>query len=329
MCNLYITKKDTEISKKRNTLMLRRDNKKITELPLLKIDQVVIIGNVSLTGSAVQLLLKEDISIVYLDYYGNYKGRLVAKNSKNSIFRLKQFEAYKNKNFKLKLSKTIVQSKLKNMKVLLQTSNRKGEFSKSQEDKIQKLTAIINKTDLAGSTAELLGYEGIGSKYYFSQFNKLIKDNFHFDGRNRRPPKDPVNAMLSFGYSLLLNEIITALYLTGFDPYLGFLHSVEYSKPALALDLIEEFRQPIVDRLVKKLINMDMIEQENFEIISEKVLFNEEGRNIFLKAYEDKILSEISYNETNLSWRKVIRKQSQLLKKSIENDSEYKAIEGR
>jgi CRISPR-associated protein Cas1 len=135
--------------------------------------------------------------------------------------------------------------------------------------------------------------------------------------------------MLSFGYSLLLNEVITALYLTGFDPYIGFLHSVEYSKPALALDLIEEFRQPIVDRLVKKLINMDMIEQENFEILSEKVLFNEEGRNIFLKSYEDKILSEISYNETNLSWRKVIRKQSQLLKKSIENDSEYKAIEVR
>jgi len=108
--------------------MLRRDNKKIIELPLLKIDQVVVIGNVSLTGSAVQLLLKEDISIVYFDYYGNYKGRLVAKNSKNSIFRLKQFEAYKNENFKLKLGKTIVQSKLKNMKALLQTSNRKGKF---------------------------------------------------------------------------------------------------------------------------------------------------------------------------------------------------------
>ncbi|WP_027340239.1 CRISPR-associated endonuclease Cas1 [Halonatronum saccharophilum] len=327
MERIYITKRGTKISKRGKRIIVKEEGKKIADIPLINVDQVVALGSVGITGATIQLLLKEGIPITYLSYYGRFKGRLVPEYSKNSIFRLRQFSAYNDEKVSLRLTKAFVRGKLKNMRtVLMRDKNGKGEAG--IKEGCSRIKGFIKSLDEVDDIEKIRGYEGIGAKVYFENFKYLLKDGFEFAGRNRRPPKDPVNSLLSFGYSLLLNDVITALYLSSFDPYIGFFHSIKHGRPSLALDLMEEFRQPVVDRLVKALLNKGMLTLEDFRIKEEGVLLTEEGRKLFLTEYEKKLESLIahpSYQES-ISWRRCIEEQSRLLRKSIEKGEDYIAM---
>jgi|Wag4MinimDraft_8_1082659.scaffolds.fasta_scaffold00019_7 CRISPR-associated protein Cas1 len=331
MSTLYITKQNTQLTKKGKRIVVTEKNDIAADVPLINVEQVIIIGKVGITGATIQLLLDENIPITYLSYYGHYKGRLVPEQSKNSILRLKQFEGYQDENLKLKISKIIVGAKLKNMKNILLKKSRTASDLEDVQNKAEEIKDLINKLKDADDENQLRGYEGIGSRYYFSQFNKLLNYNFKFNGRNRRPPTDPVNSMLSFGYSLLLNEVLTAISISGLDPYIGFFHSVEYGKPSLALDLMEEFRQPIIDILVKNIINKKIIDEDDFRKDGSKVLFTDESKKIFLQEYERKLEKYVKYNDEkeNLSWRKTIQHQIKLFRKTIVNNQKYVPIEVR
>ncbi|MGM0369624.1 MAG: CRISPR-associated endonuclease Cas1 [Bacillota bacterium] len=330
MPTVYITR-GTRISKTRKRLIVTKDEDKIADLPLINVDQVVVFGNISITGAIIQSLLQENIPITYLSYYGKYRGRLTPKISSNSTLRLKQFEAYKDEKISLELSKQIAVAKIFNMRTFLMKSTS-GARSENAQKSVDQMKNILDKLNTAANKDSLRGYEGTSAKYYFGVFDEIIDDEFEFNGRNRQPPRDPVNSLLSFGYTLLLNDMMTAINVVGLDPYIGFFHSVEQGKPTLALDLIEEFRQVIIDAVVKSVINKRMIKQEHFDIDEDKVLISDEGRKIFLEQYEERMGTKLSHSqrEESVTWRKAMELQVGLIKEIITGQrEEYQAVKVR
>ena len=167
--------------------------------------------------------------------------------------------------FCLKTAKSIVKGKLSNLRTVLMRLNRQRE-NLELDNQILALRNLIPKVDEAGSLDTLRGYEGKGSAIYFEGFSKgFLAEDLEFPGRVRRPPTDPINALLSLGYTLLLNQVIAAVSLVGFDPYFGSLHSVDYGRPSLALDLMEEWRPIIVDTLVLSVFNLKALTPSDFE----------------------------------------------------------------
>ena len=330
MPTVYITR-GTRISKTRKRLIVTKDEDKIADLPLINVDQVVVFGNISITGAIIQSLLQENIPITYLSYYGKYRGRLTPEISSNSTLRLKQFEAYKDEKISLELSKQIASAKISNMRTFLMKSTS-GARSENAQKSVDQMKNILDKLNTAANKDSVRGYEGTSAKYYFGVFDEIINDEFEFNGRNRQPPRDPVNSLLSFGYTLLLNDMMTAINVVGLDPYIGFFHSVEQGKPTLALDLIEEFRQVIIDAVVKSVINKRMIKQDHFDIDEDKVLISDEGRKIFLEQYEQRMNTKLSHSqrEESVTWRKAMELQVGLIKEIINGQrEEYQAVKVR
>lgn len=323
MPTVYITQEDTALKKKGERLVVKKGKERIADIPLIKVDQVVVFGEASISGALVSLLSKAEVPITYLSYYGKYKGRLVPKYSKNSLLRIEQFTTSQKKDLRLKFSRQIVKGKLKNMRTLLMRTTR-GNRSSKEKEVCDKLKNVIDKLDRTKKIDKLRGFEGLGSRYYFSQFDSMLKGDFEFNGRNRRPPRDPINCLLSFGYSLLLNEVLTGLYLVGFDPYIGFFHSNQYGKPALALDLMEEFRPVVIDSVVKTMVNKNMVVRSDFKEVCGTIKMKEKVRNKFLEQYEKRLRNKFTHPifEYEVSWRRCIELQARLISKFINKEIE-------
>src|SRR5260370_29146404 len=255
-----------EIPEKRGTggVVLAAARKE--RIPLIKIDEVAALGEIPLTASALQLLLERNIEITFLGYYGQFKGRLSPPFSKNSLLRMAQYRAHHDMTKRCELARSFVIGKLSNQRTMLQRYNRRladagtrqaiEEMGQLQHQlanlSLEKAYGAKRQTSgdhlIAGTPLEtILGLEGAGSAAYFGSFGKLLSDpkRWPFSGRVKRPPTDPVNALLSFGYSLLTNKVASAVQMVGFDHFVGYLHSTVHGRPALALDLMEEFR-PII-----------------------------------------------------------------------------------
>lgn len=199
------------------------------------------------------------------------------------------------------------------------------------EESIGQITAIFPKIADADNLDTLRGYEGNASRSYFSSFGKLFKEKaeFNFEHRNRRPPKDPVNALLSFGYAMLTKDVTSGLMQAGLDPYLGIYHVAHYGRPALALDLMEEFRCIIVDSVVLRTINSGMIGSKEFEDYFSGIQLTEAGRKKFFTAYQQRMSQEITHPifEYNLPYRRIIELQARFLAKVMRGElKEYKAF---
>ncbi|MBT9169173.1 MAG: CRISPR-associated endonuclease Cas1 [Syntrophomonadaceae bacterium] len=172
---------------------------------------------------------------------------------------------------------------------------------------------------------ELLGLEGIASRSWFESLPHMIKreeTDFFFSGRNRRPPRDPINALLSFSYSMLVKDIIGELMRVGLDPYIGFLHSSVYGRPALALDLMEEFRPIIADSVVLTAVNTGMVRPDHFENVKMNCRMNESGRKSFFRAYRNRMNEEIAHPVFGykLSYRRTIELQARILAKVLQGE---------
>jgi len=184
----------------------------------------------------------------------------------------------------LKLAKFFIQGKVYNQRVFL------ARFKKNYplDNIISYIKTSEKKLTESKDITELMGYEGVIASKYFDGLSIILKNSINFHCRNKRPPKDPVNCMLSYGYSLLFNEMVTALNIVGLDPYFGFLHSDEYGRPSLALDIMEEFRTVIVDSMVVYLINKHILKESDFDKSKNKCLFKDETKKKYLKKYDDK-----------------------------------------
>lgn len=309
-------------------------------IPLLKIDDVVVLGEVTLTASAIHLLLEREIEITFLSQYGQFKGRLSPPFSKNAVLRMAQYRTHQDMSKRCELARRFVLGKLSNQRQRLLRFNRThqdaevGQTIKQLTDSISSLVALPllqssgvrtlagGDNRIAGTPLEaILGMEGAGSAAYFRSFGKLLNDSkqWPFPGRVKRPPTDPVNSLLSFGYSLLTNKVAGAVQLVGFDHFVGYLHSSFYGRPALALDLVEEFRPIIVDSMVLTALNNRMFTTNDFVVELGAYRLKDDRRKIFFTQFEERLNEEITHPlfGYKVTYRRCLELQARLLAKVL------------
>lgn len=294
---LYVTEQGAVLSKELGKLIISKQGNIISELPLKKIEKVNLMGNISLTPQILNYFLDNKIEVVFMTQYGKYRGKLYTNEYRNVLLRLKQYERSKDEQFRLKIARSIVAGKMRNYYDFLMNRSKnlpRGTLS----EETAALRKISEKIGQAQSVDQLMGFEGIGSKYYFQGFAKLFKSQeFKFEKRIAHPPKDPVNTMLSLGYSLLYNEIEAAINAVGLDPYLGNLHTIDISKKSLLFDLTEEFRCIIVDSFVINSINRNEFTLQDFEEKEEGVVhFKKDAIKNFIVKFEEQLNTKMKYH---------------------------------
>lgn len=260
---LYLTEQGSTLRKTGRRLIVEKDDQELLELQCFKIDTIFLFGGVQVTTQALTEVLSQGITLVLLTQDGRLKGRLVPPLAKNSILRAAQYERRLDQNFALELAKAQIAAKITSLRQLLlrQLRNHPELPIRTQIDEMAHLIDSINRVE---SLQSLLGIEGNAARAYYTGFKGCLRKNLGFPGRRRRPPTDPVNSLLSLGYVMLTSEILAQLEGIGFDPYLGFYHQLDYGRPSLALDLVEEFRV-VVDQLVLRLVNNGVVKAEHFE----------------------------------------------------------------
>lgn len=341
MTTLYLTEARSVVRKDGDTLVVqipadaqRQTEKRTVRVPLVKVDQVVVYGDSTLTTPALLALLEQHADICYCTSYGQFRGRLTPEFSKNALLRIQQHVVHHDYRRRVELARAFVVGKLSNQRTLLLRSNRKLErpevaaaAAAIQEMAKQARELTVREGEIfdpaapqtASTWGVLQGLEGAGASAYFEVFGLLLRGDLPFQGRNRRPPRDPVNALLSYGYVLLMNQVMGAIGVVGLDPYVGYLHASQYGKPALALDLMEEFRPIVVDSVVLTLINNRMIEAKDFEEEMGTYHLREHGRRTFLVRFEERLNEEIRHPvfDYRVSYRRCLELQARLLAKVL------------
>ncbi len=321
MGTLYITQDDAFIGKTDERLTVKANKQTLQDIPLIKLDGVVVLGRATVSPAVVIELLERKIPLSFLTHMGRYLGRLEPELTKNIFVRSAQWKAIAPSEPATHIVQGFIRGKLKNYRNTLLRGQREYpdlDFEKA----LTQLEQAITPLDRTTSIDSLRGLEGSGSAAYFGCFNRLIRvDDFQFEARRRRPPTDPVNALLSLGYSLLRHDIQSAVNLIGFDPYLGYLHTQRYGRPSLALDLMEEFRPLVVDAVVLSAINRKAIAPADFttEPLSNAVSLTPEGLRIFLRLYELKKQSKFKHPvlQTQCTYQESFEIQARLLAKYL------------
>jgi len=327
---LYVDTPGAYLRKRNDRVVVTVEKDVLADVPLTDIDQVVITTGVNASVSLLNTLLNKGLPPFFITTTGRVMGWLNPCWNRNILLRREQFRKFDDPEWKLKTARSFVAGKLSNMRTILKRYAR-SISDDILEESIRHITALADKIHSADNVDTLRGYEGSASRSYFRAFGRLFKEKaeFDFESRNRRPPKDPVNALLSFGYAMLTKDVTSAVMLAGLDPYLGIYHVAHYGRPALALDLMEEFRCIIVDSTVLRCINNGIIGRDEFEDYFGGVQLTEAGRKKFFKAYQQRMSQEITHPifEYNLPYRRIIELQARFLAKVIQGElDEYKAF---
>ncbi len=326
MANLYITEQGAVLRKTGDRLIVQKEEETLLDIQCSKVDAVLIFGNVQFTTQAVHELFEHGIEMAILTRTGRLIGQITSPATKNIELRVQQFQKYQDEGFKFRFSKTIVKGKIRNsLQALRSFSYNHPEIGFREE--IGGIERAEMNLDQQNTIEALNGAEGTAARYYFKAFSKMILGGFSFDGRKKYPAPDPVNALLSLGYTMIFNEISSLLDGMGFDPYLGYYHKVDYGRASLASDLQEEFRAPITDRLTLKLINDKMLCVEDFyrNPQGDGIYLKREALKKYLAAYEDYINREFSHPETKekTSFRKCFRMQIEKLAACVKGEKDY------
>lgn len=257
---------------------IEREGTVINRVRMAEVDEVLVFGNIALTPAAIAALLQRGIDTVFLTARGQYRGRLVGKPGKNVPLRLAQFDRLRDPAVAAPLARALVGGKIANQRYVFLRAQREhastlrhaqGSAEGKRQDlaeAIAGLRRLVEGLEAAADIDTVRGLEGQAAALYFGAFGKCIRNpQFSFTTRTRRPPRDPVNAMLSFGYTLLAAGMESAVLRAGLDPMVGVFHAPDYGRPSLVLDLIEEFRPVLVDALVLRVINRREVAPEDFE----------------------------------------------------------------
>lgn len=325
MSTLYLMEQGSKLRKTSRRLVVEKDGTTILEVPAHQVERVLIFGAVQLSTQAISFLLDSGIEVSFLSMNGRLKGRLVPAQSKNVFLRLAQYERSKDEEFRLKIAKSILEAKMKNQRTLIlryQRNHPEADFSSELGTISESLPLLPHKK----ATSSLMGLEGASSGAYFQCFARMLSSDFAFERRTRHPSLDPVNALLSLGYVLITNELAALAESVGFDPFIGFLHGLRYGRQSLPLDLVEEFRHPVIDGLVLTLINKRSIRESDFHQESNGAFFlNKEAFGRFLTLYEDRIEKPFLYKEagSRTNYRKLFQKQVENMERAVLNRQEY------
>jgi CRISP-associated protein Cas1 len=355
MPSIYLTS-NGKLSKKGETLQFYHHEGTVSTIFPYKTEQLVVLGNMTISSGALQLLMKYHIETVFLNKNGLFNGKLEFQENKNVFLRKKQFLLSDNHDFCMRFAKSVALGKVQNQLTFVRRIGRKkGSRQVVNYDKLQEVTQrierLLKKIPEAESVNTLRGYEGTAARFYFSIFRQnIVQDWAEFKGRSMNPPEDNVNAVLSFIYTLLFYRIDSAITAAGLDPYVGIFHSINYGKHALAFDLMEEFRVVIGDMLTCALFNLGVLKEDDFlrvvfskkssdypiEITDEDdgvigsadeksgVLLTKEGIRKVVGQFEKKLDSNVLYEPLGrqLSYRSIIKEQAKHFKRTITGEEE-------
>mgnify|MGYP006275830435 CR=1 FL=1 len=337
MQNVYILEQGSYLRKNGDCLTMHKDGRRVQDIPLKDMNQLVLCGYASLSGAVIDVLVRNRVETVFVDPRGRFKGRLFVDEHKYVQRRQNQYLKLSRSDFALNTAACIVRAKLANQARMLQRVFS-GEVAASSSLALRKISGQAEKV---GEMEVLRGMEGTGARMYFSCWSgHLQKTDFIFNGRNKRPPLDPVNAVLSFVYTLLTNEVLSAIKIVGLDPYLGSLHEIAYGRPSLACDLVEEWRTYIADRFVLGLFRRRVLKPDDFvyrdihdlDFVDEKDLKNKRPVEMkpavcraLVQAYEKWMRREVKLfgaDGKKCSMRTAVRHQVRHFEKYILGESE-------
>lgn len=315
---LYVQAQHGRVGKKGETLVIEPEEGEKVTAKLIDVSGLVIMGNVYVTTPTLHELMARQIPISWHGYGGWFMGHSTGTGHKNVELRTAQYKASFDEGRCLRIAQGMVAAKISNARTLLRRNWKEGDMP---EELANEYKQLIAKCERAESLGELLGFEGTAAARYFQHFVRMFScpdegvTRFDFNGRNRRPPTDPVNALLSFGYAMLTRTVHQTLSHVGFDPYRGYYHQPRYGRPALALDLMEPFRPLIVDSAVIQVINNGEVAPSDFLRAGPAINLNEKGRKAFIGAFERRLSHEVTHPlfGYQVSYRAVLELQARLL----------------
>lgn len=313
---LYVQQQGAFVGKSGDRITVKLKKEELNSVRLLDISQVCVFGNVMFSAQALQELTRRGISICHLTYGGWFHSMTTGLLHKNIELRMRQFQAAGDPPQALHIARDFIRGKIKNCRTLL-----RRHLPDKNAPVLTQLAEYHRRVQHAESPETLLGLEGMAAKEYFAAFFSLLPDQpaFQVADRNRRPPRDPVNAVLSFLYSLLTKELTVTLQATGFDPMLGFLHRPRYGRPSLALDLAEEFRPLIADSVALTVFNNREVTPESFLQRAGSVTMTDAGRRSVIAAYERRLETEITHPlfGYKVGYRRILEVQARLLARHL------------
>jgi CRISPR-associated protein Cas1 len=337
---LYLNTPGYRVGCKDEVLVVKEKDRVIEEVRMRDVSHVALFGNIQISTQAIQSLCEQEIPVTYFSMGGWFYGITRGHSLKNVFLRMEQFRLARDEMMCLSLARQFVHGKIRNHRTLLMRNHLEPP-----EAIIGKLKRASEDALVATSIEELLGIEGAAASQYFQQFSGMVKVeddlpglempsnnakqlafNFNFINRNRRPPTDPVNAMLSLAYSMLSKDCTLAALAVGFDPYLGFYHQPRFGRPALGLDLMEEFRPLIAESTVLSCINNRVVTEKDFVRAGQAVNLTAPGRKRFFQTYEQRMSSLITHPlfDYKVSYRRALELQARLLAKTLTGEiAEY------
>jgi CRISPR-associated protein Cas1 len=328
----YVQEQGARVGKRGERLVVSKEGEELAVVSLKDVSQVVLMGNVGVSAQTVQLLCEAGVPLVHVSgghwFYGITQGIVL----RNAFDRAAQFRAAADPERVLAFAREIVLAKGMNQRTMLGRNVRPRPVVVLKE-----MAMLLRKVAAVRTVEELLGLEGGIAARYFARFGELLKPRdfdaeWQFEARNRRPPKDPVNALLSFGYALLAKDCTVALLAEGLDPWWGLYHQPRHGRPALALDLMEEFRPLVVDSAVLTAVNTGMVTRGSFQWGGIGCALNAQGRKEFIRAYEARLDQLVTHPifGYRCSWRSMIRVQARLIARWLRGDvPTYRAVRTR
>lgn len=332
---LYIVDDTHELHIESETIVIQdKESNRIFQIPLTKIDSIIIHGYVKVSNKLIYKCADNAIELVFLNHYGEFKARIIGKYVYNNIeLRLNQYNIHIDNNAKLKLAKYIIGGKIRNQIAVLERAIRSYSYDLNILEvmyrDIRMLELNIVNVGLAATLESIRGIEGKSSSIYFGNIDYLIvkqNEHFKFNKRSRNPPLNEINSMLSYLYVILASEVSSALYIVGLDPYMGVIHTIRPGRESMALDLMEELRPFMVDRLVLSLINKNLIHLDSFEKrLDGGVFLNSKGKRIVLEEWEKRKRVKVTHKYLGETTRGMIPYcQAVMLARYIRGDiSEY------
>lgn len=311
------------IKRKENTIYFINSEENKKAIPIEEVERLHLFGEVDLNTKFLNYISKYSILISVYNYYGFYSGSFYSKKKNVSgILLVNQSRVYLDNKLRLGMAKAFIDSAMHHM---LRQLRRHNSVTEEYIKIIEKERENMNKSN---TVQELMGAEGRARKKYYESFNTFLKDDFHFYKREKQPPTDPINALISFGNSLMYTTVLGEIYKTQLDPTISYLHEPSTKRFSLSLDIAEIFKPLIIDSIIFTLINRNMIKKEDFDIDNGICYLNENGKKKFIKEYENKLVTSIRHRSLNrsVSYRNLIKLECYKIIKTLIENEKYKPL---
>ena len=312
------------LKRKDNTLFFEKEDGAKKFIPVENIKEIFAFGEIDLNAKVLTFLSQKEIILHYFNYYGFYSGTFYPREHYNSGYMiLNQANHYNNREKRLELAKKFIEGAALNTVKILNYYNRRGKDLKKEIEEIEELNETAQEQ---ASIDKAMAFEGQIKEVYYRAFQKIIQNpDFAFEGRTRRPPTNPINALISFSNSIIYTQVLSEIYQTHLDPRIGYLHTTNFRRFSLNLDIAEIFKPVIGDRTIFACLNKKIISKNDFEQALNGIILNEKGKKKFLTQLEEKLKQTVYYSKLKkkVSYRRLIRLELYKLEKHLMGEQEY------